>query len=462
MPIPILELAEQLRMQQLSPVELARDCLGRIERLNPELNAFITVTAKSALSQARAAEAEIAKGRWRGPLHGIPLGLKDLIDTAGVRTTAASALFENRIPTQDAEVVRRLQEAGAVILGKQNLHEFAYGGSSMVSHYGAVRNPWNPEHIAGGSSGGSAAAVAAGLCCGAIGTDTAGSIRDPAALCGAVGLKPTYGRVSVRGVIPLSPSLDHVGPITRTVADAAVMLQAIAGFDANDPASVHVAAGDYVAGLGQNPESMRLGIPRAFFCADLDPEVAAALDRALALLAGMTAEIREIELAVPTDRTLQSAESYAYHAEFVARHLDLYQPETLRRIQAGASIDAAAVDRCRRELQQARREIDRVFEHVDLLVTPTTPIPAPTLAELEQDPEQLRPRELQLLRNTRPFNVWGLPAISIPCGFTSRGLPIGMQIAGPHWQEARVLQLAHAYEQATPWHERQPLIAQTS
>jgi aspartyl-tRNA(Asn)/glutamyl-tRNA(Gln) amidotransferase subunit A len=456
LPAPILELAELLRTKRLSPVELARDCLARIERLNPALHAFITVTAESALSQARQAGTEITEGRWRGPLHGVPLALKDLIDTAGVRTTAGSALFEDRIPNEDAEVVRRLKAAGAVILGKQNLHEFAYGGSSMVSHFGEVHNPWNPDHIAGGSSGGSAAAVAAGLCCGSIGTDTAGSIRDPAALCGVVGLKPTYGRVSARGVIPLSPSLDHVGPITRTVADAAVMLQAISGFDSNDPTSVDVPVGNYIAALGQNPRSLRVGIPRAFFYADLDPEVASAMDQALAVLPGMTAEIREIELPVPTDRTLQSAESYAYHAGLIARHPELYQPETLQRIQAGAGISAAAVAQCRKELEQARSEIDRVFKQVDLLVTPTTPIPAPTLAELKQDPEQLRPRELHLLRNTRPFNVWGLPAISIPCGFTSGGLPIGLQIAGPHWQEAWVLQLAHAYEQATAWHQRQP------
>jgi aspartyl-tRNA(Asn)/glutamyl-tRNA(Gln) amidotransferase subunit A len=455
-PTPILELSGLLREKRISPVELARNCLARIQKLNPRLNAFITVTAECALREAGEAESEIAEGRWRGPLHGIPLALKDLIDTAGVRTTAASALFKDRIPTQDAEVVRRLKAAGAVMLGKQNLHEFAYGGSSIVSYYGEVHNPWNLEHIAGGSSGGSAAAVAAGLCCGAIGTDTAGSIRDPAALCGVVGLKPTHGRVSTRGVIPLSPSLDHVGPITRTVADAAVMLQATAGFDPGDPSSVDVPIGDYVAALGQDPRSLRIGIPRDFFYSDLDPEVASALDEALAVLSGMSAEIRDVQLPVPTDRTLQSAESYACHAARIARHPELYEAETLRRIQAGAGVSAAAVAQGRRELDQARGEIGQVFEHVDLLVTPTTPIPAPSLAELKQAPEQLRPRELHLLRNTRPFNVWGLPAISIPCGFTSASLPIGLQIAGRHWREAQVLQLAHAYEQATAWHERQP------
>src|SRR5271154_870077 len=230
----IFEISQRLRNRELSPVELTKNCLAKIEKLNPVLNAFITVTADLALEQARRAEAEIQRGQWRGPLHGIPLGLKDIVDTAGIRTTAASALFKDRIPTQDAEVVRRLKHAGAVLLGKQNLHEFAYGGSSMISDYGEVHNPWNPAHIAGGSSGGSAAAVAASLGYGAIGTDTAGSIREPAAQCGVVGIKPTFGRVSARGVIPLSLSLDHVGPIARTVADAAVMLQAIAGYDAKD------------------------------------------------------------------------------------------------------------------------------------------------------------------------------------------------------------------------------------
>jgi aspartyl-tRNA(Asn)/glutamyl-tRNA(Gln) amidotransferase subunit A len=459
----ILEIAEQLRKRSLSPVELTKNALAGIERLNPTLNAFITVTSDSALAQARQAEVEIQSGHWRGPLHGIPLGLKDIIDTAGVRTTAASALFKDRVPTEDAEVVRRLKDAGAVLLGKQNLHEFAYGGSSVVSYYGAVRNAWNLAHISGGSSGGSATAVAAGIGHGAVGTDTAGSIRDPAALCGVVGLKPTYGRVSARGVIPLSWSLDHIGPITRTVSDAAVILQAIAGFDEKEPTSANMPAADYLAALhdhrlGDHQKTVRIGIPRSVFYDDLEPEIAAAVDRALSVLATMVADIREMELAVPTDRTLQTAESYAYHAEFVTRSPELYQPETLERIRTGANITATDIIERRRELQQARLEVRQVFESVDVLVTPTTPTPAPSIAELAQNPELLRPREILLLRNTRPVNVWGLPAISLPCGFTRDGLPIGLQIIGPHWGEAAVLQLAYAYEQATPWHERQPSI----
>jgi aspartyl-tRNA(Asn)/glutamyl-tRNA(Gln) amidotransferase subunit A len=455
--LPILETSELLRKGTVSPVELTNDCLARIEKLNPKLNAFITLTADSALAAAHQAEAEIRRGDWRGPLHGIPLAVKDLIDTAGVRTTAASLLFKDRVPTEDAEVVRRLKAAGAVLLGKQNLHEFAYGGSSMVSAFGEVRNAWNGDHIAGGSSGGSATAVAAGLGYGAVGTDTAGSVREPSALCGVVGLKPTFGRVSARGVVPLSLSLDHVGPIGRTVADVAAILAALAGFDPADRASVDAPFDDYVAGLGRKFQPLRVGLPKKFFFEDLDAEVASAINHAVSGLAALRAEVRDIEISVPTDRTLQSAEAYAFHAEFVTRNPELYQPETLRRIRTGQNVSPEALIESRRELERARHDIASVFADVDVLVTPTTPIVAPTIAELKQNPDRLRPRELLLLRNTRPVNVWGLPAISIPCGFTEAGLPIGLQIIGPHWGEARVLQVAHAYEQATAWHRRQPL-----
>ncbi len=455
--LSIFETSELLRQGSVSPVELTTDCLSRIEKLNPKLNAFITVTADAALAAARQAEAEIRRGDLRGPLHGIPLALKDLIDTAGVCTTAASLLFKDRVPAEDAEVVRRLKAAGAVLLGKQNLHEFAYGGSSMVSAFGEVRNAWNREHIAGGSSGGSATAVAAGLGYSAIGTDTAGSVREPAALCGVVGLKPTYGRVSARGVIPLSVSLDHVGPIGRTVADVAAILAAIAGHDPGDKASVDAPVADYVGAIGGKLQSFRIGLPKKFFFEDLDAEVASAIGHAIAGLAALGAEICDIELPVPTDRTLQSAEAYAFHAEFVARNPEHYQPETLRRIRTGQNVSPDVLFGARRELERARREIVSAFADVDMLVTPTTPITAPTVAELEQNPDLLRPRELLLLRNTRPVNVWGLPAISVPCGFTEAGLPIGLQIIGPHWGETRILQLAHAYEQATAWHKRQPL-----
>jgi aspartyl-tRNA(Asn)/glutamyl-tRNA(Gln) amidotransferase subunit A len=452
----IVETSDLLRKGKLSPVELTKNCLAQIEKLNPTLNAFITVTAELALTQAHAAEAEILRGRWRGPLHGIPLAVKDLIDTAGIRTTAASAVFKDRVPAEDADVVRRLKNAGAVLLGKQNLHECAYGGSSMISYYGEVHNPWDPARIAGGSSGGSAASVAAGLGYGAIGTDTAGSVREPAALCGIVGLKPTYGRVSVRGVFPLSLSLDHIGPIARTVADAAVTLQAIAGYDAKDGNSVDMPVPDYLASLRQQWRPPRIGVPRKLFFEDLDPAVASAVEEALGVLSALGGNLSEIEIGVPTDRTLQAAESYANHAEFVARSPELYQPETLRRIRTGEDISTGEVEQHRRELKQIRSEVHKVFEGVDVLVTPTTPVPAAAIDELKRDPDLLRPHELLLLRNTRPVNVWGLPAISIPCGFTTAGLPIGLQIIGPHWKEEGVLRLAYAYERATNWHQRTP------
>jgi aspartyl-tRNA(Asn)/glutamyl-tRNA(Gln) amidotransferase subunit A len=450
----ISDLAPRLRTREISPVEITEECLRRIERLNPALNAFITVTADSALADARKAEAEILRGEWRGPLHGVPVALKDLIDTAGVRTTAASGLYEKRVPREDAEVVRRLRQAGAVIIGKNNLHEFAYGGSSLVGHFGETRNPWDVGRITGGSSGGSAAAVTARMACAAIGTDTAGSIREPAALCGCVGLKPTYGRVSSRGVIPLSASLDHVGPLTASVEDAAIVLRAIAGYDASDITSADVPGSDYASGLRAEVKTLRVGVPRDYFFDDLDAEVASALDHALRGIEALVAEVREINVDVPVDRTLQAAESFAYHAEKVAKSPEMYQAETLRRIRSGEKVTAGEYMLRRRELEEARRSIAAIFAQVDVIITPTMPMPAPAIAELKVNPEALRPAELRLLRNTRPFNVWGLPAISVPCGFTQRGLPIGLQIAGPHWREDLALRLAYAYEQATAWHQR--------
>jgi aspartyl-tRNA(Asn)/glutamyl-tRNA(Gln) amidotransferase subunit A len=459
----ISELGLRLRRREISAVEVTRDCLSRIEKVNPGLNAFITVMGESALADARKAGVEILRGEWRGALHGVPVALKDLIDTAGVRTTAASALYKDRVPSGDAEVVRRLREAGAIIVGKNNLHEFAYGGSSLVSFFGDVHNPWDTGHIAGGSSGGSAAAVAAGLCYAAIGTDTAGSIREPAALCGCVGIKPTYGRVPARGVIPLSWSLDHVGPLASTVGDAAVVLQAIAGYDALDVGSAEVAVSDYVSGLSDEIKKVRIGVPRivasgAYFFDDLDDEVRAAVDRALVVIGTLVADVRDVRIDVSSDRTVQAAESYAYHVDNVAKTPELYQPETLRRIRSGEKISAGEYIQRRREMDMERRRAHDFFAEVDLLVTPTMPIPAPAIADLRRDPEALRPAELKLLRNTRPFNVWGLPAVSVPCGFTASGLPIGLQIAGPQWREDLVLRLAEAYEAATEWHKRRPAV----
>lgn len=455
-PATISELSPRLRTKEISPVEITRAVLDRITQHNERLNAFITVIADSALTAARAAETEIQAGRWRGPLHGVPIAVKDLIDTGAVRTTSASELHKDRIPTADAEVVRRLKVAGAIIVGKNNLHEFAYGGSSLVSYFGDMHNPWDLECITGGSSGGSAAAVAASLCYAAIGTDTAGSIREPASLCGCVGLKPTYGRVSSRGVIPLSPSLDHVGPLCACVADAAIMLQAIAGYDACDITSCDVPVEDYISAPSEGVNLLRVGVPDSYFFDDLDAETDAALQEALAVIKTLVTNVVSIHLEVPGDRSLQAAESYAYHEKSVRENPELFQPETLRRLRSGERISAPEYIQRRRELEESRRSIGAAFADIDLIVTPTTPIPAPTIQELKSNPDALRPAELRLLRNTRPFNVWGLPAISIPCGFTKGGLPVGLQIAGPHRREDLVLRLAHAYEQATEWHKRKP------
>jgi aspartyl-tRNA(Asn)/glutamyl-tRNA(Gln) amidotransferase subunit A len=431
----IVEAAEQIRRQEISPVELLRECLDAIDRLNPSLNAFITVTADSALAQAKKAEQEIQSGKWRGPLHGIPIGLKDLIDTAGTRTTAASAVFRERIPTEDADVVKKLKTAGAVFIGKQNLHEFAFGGSSLISHFGPVRNPINPEIIAGGSSGGSAAAVASGMCYAAIGTDTAGSIREPAAISGVVGLKPSYGLVSTRGIIPLSQSLDHAGPITRDVEDAAIVLDTIAENRENYSQNLKTGINDFV-----------IGIPRKYFYEDLDNEITSAIEKAIQCLGRLARSIREVECPVDQDRTVFNAESRAYHRDKMVSSPELYDPETLRRLTTGDVVIAAEYHNVMGQLQHTRRNIGQMFSDVDVLVTPTVPICSPRISDLMGDISNLRPTEILLLRNTRPVNVWGLPAISIPCGFTSQDLPIGLQIIGPPGGERKVLQAAYAFE----------------
>ncbi len=455
----IRELSHKIFDRSISPVELTHECLDRIERLNPTLNAFITVTAESALERARVAEREIFRGHYLGPLHGIPIGLKDIIDVAGVPTTAASALFstpqKDRIPAEDAQVVRRLRCGGAIFLGKQNLHEFAYGGSSMISYFGAVHNPWDPARIAGGSSGGSAASVAAGLGFAAVGTDTAGSVRLPAAYCGVVGVKPTYGRVSTRGVVPLSSSYDHVGSLTNSVYDAALMLQVMSDYDSPNPCADKPVP-SLLSAFDDPPPNLRVGVSRAFFFDDLHLEISDAIEKAIQVFAGLHYEIRDIKLDVSTDRTLANAEAYAYHKEFIDRSPELYQSATLARIQSGAKISAHDALRASRELQASRHAIQQVFHDVDVLLTPTVPIPPPRIDELREHPENLRAQELLMLRNTRPFNVWGIPTVSVPCGFTKDGMPIGLQLAAAPWRGIVLLQAAHAYEQATGWHLERP------
>jgi aspartyl-tRNA(Asn)/glutamyl-tRNA(Gln) amidotransferase subunit A len=442
--ITIAEASELLRRRQISPVELTTTCLNRIEELNPTINAFITIMRDSALAEARAAEAEINAGNWRGPLHGIPIGLKDLIDTAGVKTTCASALFADRVPTEDAFIVQRLKSAGAVLIGKQNMQEFAYGGTSTSSYFGPVRNPWDTDRIAGGSSGGSAAAVATGMCFAAIGTDTGGSVREPAAFCGIVGLKPTYGRVSVRGVFPLSASLDHVGPLCRDVRDTALVLQAIAGYDKLDTTCVDWPVESYADKLTETTLRPRIGIVRNPFFNDLDHEIALAIDAALKQISNLAADVSEIDLpATPT--AVQAPEVYALHAKSFATTPDLYLPWIRERLKQAAAVDLVTYIEARQHFDRLRRSIDDVFAKVDFLITPTTPVPPITIKEaLEMSPD---PAGELWLRNTRPFNAYGLPTISIPCGFTRAGLPIGLQIAAANFSEAKLLAFALTCEQ---------------
>lgn len=453
--LSIREAGDLIRRKVISPVELTRACLERIERLNPTLNAFITVTAEQALVQAREAEAEVRRGRWRGPLHGIPIGLKDNIDTAGVKTTLASGVFKDRIPTADAEVVRRLKSAGAVLIGKQNLHEVAFGTTSAVSYFGAVHNPWQPDRITGGSSGGSAAAVAADLCFGSVGTDAGGSIRVPSAYCGIVGLKPTYGRVSMRGAGDEGWwSMNHVGPMCGTVADTALLLSAIAGYDQRDSTSADKPIPDYRAALRAKVSALRLGIPRTVFYENLDPEIEAAISKALEVLRLLTASLREVNLPPISDTIAPNivlAENYAFHAPYFLKTPELYNVAIRRNLQQGSKVTAAAYIQSCRQLDAARQAIGAVFSNVDLLVTPTMAVPPPTIEEAVR-----LGIELEMIHNTAPFNVYGLPTISIPCGFMSSGLPIGMQISGPHFGEVQVLALAHAYEQAAKWYTRRP------
>ena len=447
--------AALLRAGKVSPVELVSACLARIESQNPVLNAFVTVTGESALRAARAAETEMRRGKWRGPLHGIPVAIKDMIDTRGVRTTGASAVYLDRIPGADAAVVSRLKRAGAILLGKLNMQEFAIGGSSVPSHFGPVRNPWDAGRMAGGSSGGSAAAVAAGLCFAALGTDTGGSVRQPAALCGVVGLKPSYGRVSNLGVLPLAPSLDHVGPLTRNVEDCATVLEAIAGYERSDISSER-----RPLKLRPWPSSaahVRIGVPRDFFREGLHPAVGRALEAALETLSDLGARIEEVPFEVSTDRTVFQAEAYASHAELIAGSAERYLPETLAKLRRGASVDAPAYMRARLALAQLRRGIGTMFTRIDVLATPTVPVPAPRLLDYPQTFDEVVAWEAaSMLRNTRPFNGLGIPAVTVPCGRTDEDLPIGLQLAAGPWQERQALALAHAYESATAWHTRHP------
>ncbi len=455
--LTLSEASELLKRRAVSAVELTQACLDRIEKYNPVLNAFITVTGEQALALARQRDAQLRQGKRLGPLHGIPIAVKDNIDTAGVRTTAGSELFKDRVPDEDAEVVRRLKDAGAIILGKTNLQEFAYGGSSSVSYYGPVRNPWALDRVPGGSSGGSAAATALGLCFASLGTDTAGSVRMPAAYCGLVGFKATYGRVSNRGAVPLSWTLDHVGPLCRSVQDAAVMLEVMSGYDMREPTSSDVPVGRYShdLGTGRKPK-LRIGVPRSLFFDALDSEVASAVSAAIDVLRLHAGSVQDVSLPSGPDLVaIMGPEAHAYHARWLAESPQKYQPATRERlVQLSALISKEDYATARRACDLTRREISNVFANVDVLVMPTV-ADLPSLIEPIDASQALDPIRT---RNTGPFDISGLPAITVPCGFSTSGLPIGLQIVGAPFAESTVLGLAHAYQQATDWHRRAPLV----
>lgn len=453
----IAEAAHALHDRTLSPLALAEACLSRIAAHDGRLHAFITVTAASARASARRAEAEIAAGQWRGALHGIPLGIKDIYATAGIRTTAHSRLLLDHVPTEDAVVVARLKAAGAIILGKLATHEFAFGGPSSDLPFPPARNPWDLARVPGGSSSGSGAAVAAGLCLGATGSDTGGSIRDPAGFCGLAGLKPSFGRVSRRGVLPLSHTLDTCGPMAWTSEDCALLLQAMAGHDAQDPASVDAGVPDYRAALDGTARGLRIGVVRHFYAGEggATAEVIEAIDAALAVMRDLGAHIEEVTLPDLADfhacgRAILLAEAYAIHRPSLEARPEAYGQWVRERLRLGAFItaeDYVAAQRLRRRLVERTL---RAMEHVDLLVTANQFGGPLRFTELKIFPPITRPFV------SMPFNLTGQPALALCCGFDREGLPLSLQIAGRAFDEAGVLRLGDAYERATPWRGRRP------
>jgi aspartyl-tRNA(Asn)/glutamyl-tRNA(Gln) amidotransferase subunit A len=456
--LTITKAAEMIERREISPVELAEAHLARIARVDPQLNCFITLTVQGALDEARLAEAAIGEGNYLGPLHGIPLAVKDLYETAGVPTTAGSTFFAEYVPEEDCAAVLKLKAAGAINLGKLNMHEIALGVTNKNPHYGACRNPWQLERTPGGSSGGSGAALAAGLCLGSLGTDTGGSIRIPASLSGVVGFKPTYGRVSTRGVIPLSWNLDHAGPMARRVRDVALLLQAIAGYDPEDPYSVDVPVGDTIGGLAEGVHGWRVAIASDAFFRRAEEEVLAAVNEAAKVLAASGAQVSEVEIsdgraAALANGLMTTSDAAAFHQERLETQPEGFGEDVLQRLQTGAGFSSTEYILARRTQTILRYQFERFFRDYDVLLTPSTPIPAPLLDGTDAV-EQAR----KLTRFTAPFNLTGLPALSLPCGFTRGGLPIGLQIVGPAWAEARVLRAGYAYERATDWHLRSPAL----
>lgn len=456
----IAEIGAKLRRKEISPVELVDALLARIEAIDGKLHSFITVTAELARQQARQAENELRSGQDHGPLHGIPIALKDLYLTKGIRTTCHSAVLEHWLPDCDATTVAKLRAAGAILLGKLGMHEFAFGGPSTDAPFPAVRNPWNTEHIPGGSSSGSGAALAAGLCYGALGSDTGGSIRTPSSHCGIVGIKPTYGRVSRYGVVPLSWSLDHAGPMARSVEDCAVLLQAIAGHDPKDPASADVAAPDFRSRLEDGVRGLRIGVPRSNWFDEnmgVDPQTEAAFDQALRVLQSLGAEVIDIEgrpfsLARKANQTILVCEAYSYHEPAFRKTPMKFGTSVRRRMLEGAFLSAADYLAAQRARSVLNEQIRANFSRVDVFTLPGAPRPPDAFATMDPSEQNLRPSF------TNPFNLTGLPAVCVPCGFTEGNLPAGLQIIAPAFQEATCFRVAYAYEQATEWHTARPRI----
>ena len=452
---------EQLQHREYSALELTEACLLQIARLAPVINAFITPTPELAVRGAMQADVLFAKAPSNLKelaLLGLPLGIKDLFDVSGIATTAGSKFFADSIPAEDSAVILKLRLSGAVILGKTNTHEIALGVTGVNPHYGAVKNPWETSHITGGSSSGSAAAVASGMCLAAIGTDTGGSIRIPAALCGVVGLKPTYGRVSMRGVIPLSWNLDHVGPITRTVRDAALMLSEMAGFDPHDTASVNIPKDDYLGHLEEGIKGWRVALATGENVETSDIEVLAAVNEAAQVFRDLGAQVEREDMSWLPEIALANsqmtvADGAAFHRGRLMEHPNWFGEDVYQRLQNGAALSSSDYVLARRKQAEGRRWFETFFEKFDILILPTTPVPAPTI-----DDTGAIEAARQLTRFTSSFNLTGLPALSVPCGFTEMGLPIGVQIVSKHWAEAKVLQAGHSFEQATEWHKRFPKV----
>jgi aspartyl-tRNA(Asn)/glutamyl-tRNA(Gln) amidotransferase subunit A len=464
--LTITELAPLLRDRKASPVEVTEAYLERIEHLDPRLNSYILVTADAARESARQAEQEIAHGDYRGPLHGVPLGVKDLFDLAGTPTTLGSKILRNNVAANDATVVQRLKEAGTVMLGKHNLHEFAFGITSENPHYGVVRNPWDLDRVPGGSSGGTASATAAGLCAGGLGSDTGASIRAPASWCGIVGLKPTWGRVSRAGVLPLAWSLDHAGPIARTVADCALLMQAIAGADPRDPTVSSEAVPDFSSELQAGVRGLRLGVPREHFFATVEPEVERCVRAAIGVFEGLGATLQEVSLPHATHaqvagNAIMSSEAAAWHADWLRERPQDYGADVLLRIRGGLLVTATEYLHAQQARSLVQADFRRAFEQVDVVLGPTMPLVAPRIGRTFEPSGtfNLAPRSIAN-RLTVPCNLTGMPAISVPCGFVD-GLPVGLQVMGPAFEESLVLRVARAYEASTDWHARKPPLEAT-